>query len=313
MRVFITGGTGLVGRRLVADRLERGDEVVVLSRDAARAAPLFGANINGKITAVQGDPAQPGEWQARVDGCDAVIHLAGAGIADRRWSAAYKKEMRFSRIEGTRQVVSAIERAAVRPRTLISASGLGYYGDQGERELNEMTSAGDDFLARLCVEWERQAMQAEKLGVRVVVLRIAMVLDERGGALKKLLLPFRLFAGGPIGSRKRFTPWIHWRDLIGLIDLLLCDAQMNGPVNVTAPQPIRQGEFARVIGKALGRPSFMPTPGFALRIAVGEMAGAIVASQRVIPEKAIKHGYRFHYTDLESALQSLLKQRASAG
>jgi uncharacterized protein (TIGR01777 family) len=151
------------------------------------------------------------------------------------------------------------------------------------------------------------------VGVRVVILRIAMVLDERGGALKKLLLPFRLFAGGPIGSRKRFTPWIHWRDLIGLIDLLLCDAQMNGPVNVTAPQPIRQGEFARVIGKALGRPSFMPTPGFALRIAVGEMAGAIVASQRVIPEKAIKHGYRFHYTDLESALQSLLKQRASAG
>jgi uncharacterized protein len=306
MRLFITGSTGLVGRRLVLDRLERGDEVVLLSRDPARAVRLFAANANRNIVIESGDPSFPGDWQEALSGCDGVIHLAGASIADRRWSTAYKKMLYASRIDSTHQIVSAIERARQRPAILINASGIGYYGDRGDAELTEESPPGRDFLSQLCVAWEAQAVKAVAMGVRVVPLRIAMVLDDRGGALKKLTLPFKFLAGGPIGSGRQYSPWIHWRDLIGLIDFALQDRRVVGPLNATSPTPVRQRELAHTIGALLGRPSIFPTPKFALRLAFGEMAGAIVASQRAIPAKALQFGYSFLHREIEPALASLL-------
>lgn len=306
MRLFITGASGLIGRRLVVDRLERGDQLVLLSRDANRTARLFAADANRNITVVQGNPAAPGKWQQAVDGCDGVIHLAGAGIADRRWSAAYKKVLFSSRVDSTHQIVSAIEAAAHPPRVLINGSATGYYGETGDREVDEDARPGDGFLAQLSIAWEGQALRAESLGVRVVLLRSGIVLDHRGGALKKMLTPFRFLVGGPLGSGRQFMPWIHWRDLVGLIDLGLEEPTLLGPVNGVAPQALRNHEFARAIGQALRKPSWLPAPKFALRIVLGEAAKYLMMSQRVIPAKALQFGYVFIYPELELALEELL-------
>jgi len=313
MRLFITGATGLIGRRLVLDRLERGDHVVLLSRDAARTSKLFAAEANRYVTVVQGNPAAAGNWQQAVDGCDAVIHLAGAGIADRRWTASYKKEIVASRVESTHHVVDAIDFARRRPSVLIQGSAVGYYGDCGDRELDETAPAGNDFLAKLCVLWEAQAMRAESLGTRVVMLRTSVVLDDRGGPLSKMITPFKFFVGGPLGSGKQFMPWIHWRDLIGLINLGLERGGLRGPLNAAAPNAVRNKEFAKALGAALDRPSGLPTPRVAIRVAMGEVAKYIMASQRVIPAKAIAEGYSFLHPQLDGALGALLTKKQVEG
>lgn len=309
MRVFITGATGLIGQRLVSDRLGRGDEIVALSRDRKRAERMLGTDVNLRI--VEGDPATAGRWQNELSKCSAVINLAGAGVADRRWTARYKKLILSSRVESTHQVVSTIEMtsSAKRPAVLINASAIGYYGDAGDRELDEDAPPGDDFLARVVIEWEKEAIRVERFNVRVVLLRTAVVLDNRGGALKKMAMPFRLFAGGPIGSGRQFMPWIHWQDVIGLIDLALCEERVRGPMNAAAPQAVRNREFSRTLGQALHRPSWLPAPKFMLRIALGEIAGSIMASQRVAPRKALELGYAFAFPDLASALKSLRENR----
>lgn len=316
MRLFITGATGLVGRRLVSDRLVRGDVVVALSRDRSRARQVLGAD--GKLTILQGDPAMAGPWQNAIAGCDAVINLAGAGVADRRWTAAYKRLIASSRVQSTHQIVSGIQavESAQRPQVFINASAVGYYGDAGDQALDEDSSPGEDFLARVVVEWEKEAMRAGKLGVRLVLLRTAVVLDEGGGALKKMTMPFRFFAGGPIGSGRQFMPWIHWRDVIGLIDLALTETQLHGPLNAAAPQAVRNREFAQTLGRALHRPSWLPAPKLMLRIALGELANSLTASQRVVPAKALHFGYSFTFSDLSSALESLIetqKAKSRAG
>lgn len=306
MRLFITGATGLIGRRLVIDRLERGDQVVLLSRDAARAGVMFAATANRNITVVQGDPMKTALWQRAVDGCDAVIHLAGAGIADRRWSAAYKKQIVDSRIVGTQNVVNAMQQAKARPRVFFSGSAVGYYGDTGDTPTDEGAPAGRDFLARVCVDWEAQSMRAMELNVRTVLLRTGMVLDDRGGALAKMLTPFRMFVGGPIGSGRQYMAWIHWRDLIGIIDMALENAAISGAVNGTGPEPVTNREFSSALGAAINRPSWLPVPKLAVRLAMGEVANYITLSQRIIPAKAQQSGYRFHYSTVDAALQSLL-------
>jgi hypothetical protein len=305
MRIFITGATGLVGRHLVVDRLGRGDQVVVLSRSRERAERLFAAGANPNVTVIEGNPAAPGAWQSSVDGCDAVVHLAGAGIADQRWSEAYKQTIVQSRVDSTHQIVRAIAEADDPPRTLVSGSAVGYYGATGDDPVDETASAGDDFLADLCVRWEDQAHRAEEFGVRVVFLRIGVVLDGDGGALNKIVPPFKFFMGGPIGNGRQYMSWIHWRDLIGLIDLGLRVDSIRGPLNGTAPNPITAGEMGKAIGRALRRPSWLPVPRAILRITVGEFADFILASQRIIPGVAQRNGYDFIHSQIDGALQAV--------
>jgi len=306
MRILITGATGLIGRRLTLDRLEREDHVVVVSRDAASAERLFAAHANQNITVICGDTSYPGPWQEAVNGCDAVIHLAGAGIADQRWSKQFKKTIFSSRIDSTHQVVQAIEAATNRPQVLINASAVGYYGNTGQVEVDETAPSANDFLAKLTIKWEEQARKAESLVGRVVMLRFGIVLDDRGGAFEQMIKPFKFMLGGPLGSGKQYVPWVHWRDVVGLIDLALKNKQLVGPVNVVAPEAVTNRTFARTLGSVLHRPAVMPTPQLALRLVVGEFAKYITMSQRVLPAKAQSHGYRFLYPQLRPAFQSLV-------
>lgn len=320
MRLFITGATGLVGRRLVLDRLERGDQVVLLSRDALRASKLFAADANRNITVIAGNVATPGAWQRSVAGCDAVIHLAGAGLADRRWGAAYKKSIVSSRIDSTHQIVNALEMASPvllptrRPKVLINASAIGYYGDTGDRDVDESSPPGPstDFLVGLAVQWEQHAAAARALGVRVVPLRTGIVLDERGGALPEMIRPFKFLAGGPLGNGRQWMSWIHWRDLVGIIDLALEQRDLDGPMNGVAPNPVRNRDFAKAIGRITGKPSWLPAPRFGLRIVVGEFAKYLTIGSKVLPRVAQRRGYTFLYPDLQRALSALLLRDETA-
>lgn len=302
MKILITGATGLIGRRLVEDRLGRGDELVVVSRSAGRAQEVLGPSVR----VIEGDPRSSGAWQRSVDGCDAVVHLAGASLAGRRWNSAYKQEIVDSRILSTRRVVEAIASAAERAPVLVNASAVGYYGDRGEEVLDEAAPPGDDFLAHSCVEWEAEARRAEEYGGRVVMLRTGIVLDERGGALRQMVPAFRMMLGGPVGSGRQYWPWIHWRDVTGLIDLAVSDGGPRGPLNLAAPQALTNREFARALGSVLHRPALLPMPVWVLRLVLGELARYVAASQRVVPAVAKSWGYAFAYPELRPALASLV-------
>ncbi len=302
MRIFVTGATGLIGRRLVAARLARGDEVTALSRSAGRARKTLGDHES--LSVVEGDAAESGSWTEAIDGCDAVVHLAGAGLADRRWTAKYKAEIRSSRVDSTALIARTIADAARPPKVWVNGSAIGYYGDTGDQTVTEATSSGHDFLAELCVDWERAAAGAP--GVRTVLLRTGVVLDAEGGALPEMMRPLKLFVGGPMGSGRQYVSWIHHRDLVGLIEFALDDARVSGPLNGTAPYPVRNRMLMHELGRALHRPSWLRAPGFALRIVIGEFAQALLASQRVAPAAAQRLGYHFQFETLEPALKQLL-------
>jgi uncharacterized protein (TIGR01777 family) len=302
MRVFVTGGTGLVGRRLVAALTGRGDEAVVLSRRPQPARDTLGPDV----TVVEGDPMKPGGWMDTAADCDAVVNLAGENIFGRRWNEAFKKLLVDSRLETTRNVATALARSgARRARVLVNASAIGYYGVHGDEELDEDSPPGDDFMAGICVEWERAASAAAAAGVRTVPVRIGVVLDRAGGALAKMTLPFKLFAGGRVGSGRQWMSWIHHEDMTGLLLLALDSAAASGPLNATAPQPVTNREFTRALGRAMHRPAFFPTPGFMLRLGLGEVADVIVEGQRVLPRKALRLGYTFRHPSIDAALASL--------
>ena len=255
MRLLISGATGLIGRRLVIDRLERGDQVVIVSRNGQRAADLFAADANPNVEVVEGNPSTPGDWQKKVDGLDAVIHLAGAGIADKRWTKAYKEELYNSRVDSTYQMARAIAEAPSPPGVFVTASAIGYYGETGVAQVDETGRAGSDFLADLCVQWEKQAAMAASEQTRVVMMRTGAVLDERGGAIAQMVPVFRYYIGGPLGIKRTYISWIHWRDLVNMYDFALRDARLNGPVNATAPNPCSNGELAQAVAAALNTPS----------------------------------------------------------
>lgn len=306
MRVFVTGGTGLVGSRLVRRLLDRGDAVVILSRRPGLARERFGDA--GEV--VEGDPVQPGPWSDAVAGCDAVVHLAGENIFARRWNADFKAKLRDSRVKSTENIVQAIAQS---PRTvsgtakvLANASAIGYYGPHGDEELTEDSPPGDDTLARLCVDWENAAHGVEASGARLVIVRVGVVLDKAGGALKQMLPPFRWFIGGPAGSGKQYVSWIHHDDLIGLFLLALDNPQAHGPLNGTAPHPVTNRQFSNALGRALRRPSFMRTPRFMLRAMLGEVAGVVTTGQRVLPHKALALGYPFQFPEIREALADVL-------
>lgn len=306
MRIFIAGGTGLVGSRLVARLLALGRQVTVLTRRPEAARQKWGASCS----IVTGDPMAPGDWLNALDDCDGIVNLVGEGIFNRRWTAAFKDLLRTSRVLSTRHIVAALTRqphaAAGRPKVLVNASAIGYYGTTGDEELTEESPPGHDMLAELCLEWEKEAQAAATAGLRVVILRVGVVLDPAGGALKKMILPFRMFLGGKIGSGKQWLSWIHHDDLVGMIVLALDAPRAAGPMNATAPHPVTNRDFARALGRALHRPSFMPTPAFALRVMLGQVAGIITKGQRVLPGKALDWGYVFKFPDIDSALRDAL-------
>jgi len=307
MRVFVTGGTGLVGSRLVRRLQERGDQVVLLSRRPALAREKFGS----ACSVVEGDPTQAGAWMDSVAECDAVINLAGENIFARRWSEEFKAVLRASRINGTDNVVQALARRPLgsdgQPKVLVNASAIGYYGPHADEEITEQSPAGDDFLAHLCIDWEKAARTAEPLGIRVALVRVGVVLDRAGGALAKMLTPFKMCAGGPVGSGKQWMAWVHHEDLVGIFLLPLDNRAACGPLNGTAPTPVSNKEFGHALGRALGRPSFMPTPKFALRLMLGEVADVLTTGQRVLPQRPQALGYQFKFPHIDAALADVLK------
>jgi uncharacterized protein (TIGR01777 family) len=299
MRVTLTGATGRIGRRLVAALQARGDEVTVLSRDAERARSALG--VEAHAWQPQSEPAPA----AALAGRDGVVHLAGEEVAQ-RWTDDAKRRLLASRELGTRNLVAGLRTADPRPGVLVSASAVGYYGPHGDEPVPEDAAPGDDFLAGICVAWEREAAAAEELGVRVARVRTGIVLDKDGGALAKMLPFFRLGIGGPVAGGDQQMPWIHVDDLVGIYLAALDGEAWRGPVNATAPNPATNREFSKALGRALHRPALAPVPGVAIRTLYGEMAQIVVTGQRAVPERAQALGYRFHHPELDEALRSAL-------
>jgi uncharacterized protein (TIGR01777 family) len=293
MRITITGASGLLGTKLVERLRARGDEVTTLSRNPSSAG------------AVAWQPEDEPAPAAALSGRDAVVHLAGENVAQ-RWSDDAKRRIRSSRELGTRHLVAGIEAAEPRPRVLVSSSAVGYYGPHGDEKLDEQTAAGDDFLAEICVIWEREARRAADLGVRVVTVRTGVVLDQGGGALAKMLPFFKLGVGGPVAGGDQYMPWIHVDDVIGLYLAALDGDAWEGPVNASAPEPVTNKTFSRALGRALHRPAFAPVPALAVRTLYGEMAEIVTKGQRVIPRRAQELGYAFEHPDLDEAIESAL-------
>jgi uncharacterized protein (TIGR01777 family) len=295
MTVVIAGGTGFLGRALQAHLREAGHQVRILSRRPTPTDP---------DTVLWNPEGNTGKWTRALDGAAAVVNLSGAGIADARWSAARKRVLRDSRVLSTRSLVRALRDVAP-PPALVSASGVGYYGDRGSTMVTEATGPGDDFLARLCVDWEREADSASDIA-RVSILRNGLVMHRSGGALRKMLLPFRLGLGGPIGGGAQYLPWIHLGDWLALVTHIVTSDDARGPFNVTAPNPATNAEFTRALGRAVSRPAILPLPAFALRIALGELADTLLTGQRAVPQRAEQAGFTFRFRDVEPALRDLL-------
>jgi len=308
MRIVVAGGSGFLGRPLCDALTRAGHEVIALSRGAAPLAPgdawSSGAGLRNAFWTATEDVSA---WAPLVDGCDAVVNLAGESIASGRWTDAKKRRLESSRLESTRALGVAIQQAASPPRVFLSASAIGYYGSRGDEPLTEASPPGDDFLAKLCVSWEREARRASGSRTRCVLLRTGIVLAPEGGALAPMLTQFRMFAGGPVGSGRQFMSWIHRSDWIALAAWLL-ERRDDGPFNLTAPNPVTNMEFAKALGQVLGRPSVLPAPAFALRVLLGEMALALViGGQRVLPQRALDLGFRFRFDTLSLALADLLR------
>lgn len=296
MRILVTGASGLIGSVLVPFLEERGHTVQrFVRREPGSGAEVFWDPEAGRIDA------------SAVEGADAVVHLAGKNLADGRWTPALKKQFLASRVQGTHLVAMAAAKAKNPPRAVLSASAIGYYGHCGNARIAEQAPAGDDFLARLCADWEAASQPAAEAGVRVARLRIGIVLSPGGGALAQMLPVFRLGLGGPLGSGRQFMSWIHIRDIAGAILHIIETPSVQGPVNLVSPNPVTNLELTRALGRALRRPALLPAPAPALRLAFGEMAdAALLSSARVFPEKLLQSGYEFAFTDLDAALRDLL-------
>jgi uncharacterized protein (TIGR01777 family) len=308
MRALITGGSGLIGRAVSAALAAEGHEVVVLSRDPDRVRGLPAA-----VRAARWDGRTAAGWEPLLAPRSAIVNLAGEGIAAGRWTAERKRRIRASRLDAGRAVVEAVRQAAAAgraPAVVLQASGIGYYGDSGDQEIGEDHPAGMDFLAEVSVAWEASTAEVEALGVRRAVLRTGVVLDPSGGALAKMLPIFRLGLGGPLGGGAQWLPWLHMADEVGAILFLLASSAASGPFNLCAPRPVTNRDFARALGRRLHRPSFLPAPAPALRLAVGELAEALLRSQRAVPRRLLAAGYGFRFPDLDAALADLLSRPA---
>ncbi len=305
MKIAITGATGLVGSRLVAQLKQQGHQILIFTRNPSKAQRVFPASAFSNLEIVQYTPQESGDWQQRVSGCDAVINLAGEPIAE-RWSPQQKEAIMQSRQIGTRKLVEAIAMAENKPQVLVSGSAVGYYGTSETRTFDESNDAGTDFLAQVCQNWEAEAQKVTASGVRLVILRVGIVLAN-GGALGKMLGPFKMFAGGPIGSGKQWFSWIHRDDLVNLICQAIQQENMSGVYNATAPNPVSMGKLCQTLGEVLNRPSWLPVPDFALEILLGDGAIVVLEGQQVLPKKTQAAGFSYQYPDLKPALAEIVK------
>lgn len=299
MHVVVTGATGFVGRALVATLLAAGHRVTVVSRDTARARQAFA----GRVDAVSWDDA-PGFSDA-VSRADGVVNLAGENLSAGRWTARRKQAILASRTDATGRIVRAIAQADRKPAVLVSASAVGYYGPQTDRICVEADGPADDFLAQVCQVWEKEAAAVTEYGVRLVILRLGLILGADGGALPRMALPFRLFVGGPVGSGRQWMPWVHRDDVVGLIVHALQQPDVHGVLNAVAPEAQTNRTFSRTLGRALGRPCWLPVPAFLLQLAFGEMSSLLLTGQRVAPEATLASGYTFRFPNLEPALADI--------
>ena len=300
MRVVVTGATGLIGRAVVRQLGQRGDAVVALARDAASAQSKLGPAVEVHEWA---EPKAARPPTAALEGADAVVHLLGEPVAQ-RWSDGARREIRDSRVLGTRNLVEGMRQADAAPRVLVSQSASGYYGPRGHEPVDESGApASDDFLAGVVVDWEAEAREAEGFGVRVATMRTGVVLAQGGGALEKMLPPFKLGVGGPVAGGQQYVPWVHVDDVVGAILFALDDERLSGPVNVSAPEPVTNKRLSQALGKALRRPAFMPVPAFAVRLLYGDMAAIVTTGVRMVPKRLQELGYQYRRPDLEDALR----------
>lgn len=300
MKATLIGTTGFIGVPLCQELKRAGLDITVLARDPASAKKALGTGCNVLPWKLPQDIPDEALRDA-----DVIINLAGESIGTKRWSEARKKDILNSRVLTTRAIVDSLHRFEGKQRTLISGSAVGYYGPRGNEGLCEDSRPGDDFLASVCRKWEAEAFKALELGVRVIAVRTGFVLGK-GGALDRMVIPFKFFAGGPVGSGNQWLPWIHLDDLIGIIKFSIENGGVDGPINATAPNPLTMRQFSKALGRAIGRPSWLPVPGFILKLALGEMSDLLLNGQRALPCKALKLGYRFKYRHAEEALRAIL-------
>lgn len=307
-RILVTGGTGFIGRALVQALVDRGDEVTVLSRNPAKAA----RRLPPSVRSVAYTPNAEGAWFAEIADKDAIVHLAGEPVAGVRWTDERKRAFEASRIDSSELLVRAISETepSRRPQVFVGASAVGYYGPQPPHlELDESSPPGGYYLSTLCIRWEAAEAQAKRYGLRVVHTRFGVVLGEGGGVLEPMTQAFRMHAGGPIGSGKQIMPWIHYEDVVGLLLLAIDDSRLEGPMNVTAPNPVSMRELASEVGRAMGRRAWLRAPSFAVRALFGEGAEVVLTGQRALPKVAERMGYQFRFPDLSSAISDILGRK----
>jgi uncharacterized protein (TIGR01777 family) len=301
VKVIVAGGSGFIGKILVERLLSQNHQVVVLSRRTI----AFNDALSENLKVEPWDAKASGSWARQLEDADAVVNLSGAGIADKRWTRERKMILRDSRLDSTRILVSSIHRCVHKPKVLVNASAVGYYGTAVNTEVTEDSPQGKGFLADLCGAWEAEAKKAQTDGTRVVLVRTGIVLEKEGGALQKFILPFRFFVGGPLGSGNQYFPWIHRDDALGAILYCLENSTVSGPVNVTAPEVLTMKEFCRVLGQTMGRPSWAPVPEFVLKILLGEMTEMLVTGQRAVPKRLQSFGYHFQFSHATEALRDI--------
>lgn len=302
-KIIITGATGLIGKKLSEELFKSGYHIIVFSRDSKRAKDV----LKKDYEYVDWDYRNPSKWVDKISESDVIIHLAGINLFAKRWNDEFKKEIITSRKDTTKALADVIKSSSNKPKVFISASGVGYYGDGGDKILTEDSSSGDDFLAEVCKVWESEASEVESVGVRRVSIRTGIVLSTEDGALKRMLLPFKLFVGGPIGNGKQWFPWIHIDDIVGIYKYAAENENLSGAVNAASPNICTMKEFAKTLGKVLNRPSFFSVPKFALKLAIGEAGDVVLMGQRVSVAKLLSSGYKFKFENLEEALKDLLK------
>lgn len=301
-RIVVTGATGLIGRKLVRALIQRGDNVIVFSRDAEKAKSYFPKAMES----VEWNYQHPEQWKYKIENSDAVVHLAGVNLFAKRWNDEFKRVVLESRELSTKNLVEAIKSCTNKPEVFVSASGIGYYGDCGERVLNENSPKGNDFLADVCEVWENESVNVEESGVRSVQIRTGLVLSTEDGALKQMLPPFKFFIGGYLGNGKQWTSWLHIDDIVEIYLHAIDNSSLTGSLNASSPNPMRMKEFAQTLARVLYRPSLFPVPKFILKLVIGEASEVVLASQRIDVKKLIESGYKFKFEILEDALRDLL-------
>lgn len=306
MKVAIAGATGFVGSRLVERLHQEGTRVLVLTRNTTYAQKVFPPTAFPNVEILAYTPTASGGWQSAISGCDGVVNLAGESIAEGRWTPERKQEILNSRKLATQNIVDAIANADPKPSVLVNASAIGYYGTSETATFDETSSPGHDFLAQVCQAWEAEATKVTEAGVRLVIVRLGIVLGN-GGALGKMITPFKLFAGGPLGSGQQWFSWIDLDDVVNLIFLALTKPEMQGVYNATAPHPVRMAQLTQTMGKVMHRPSWLPVPAFALEALLGDGAIVVLEGQQVVPKRTLESGFQYKYPNLESALVKILK------